>query len=285
MKKVRLLLCTDMDRTVIPNGFQPEAANARREFNRFCHRSDVRLVYVTGRHITLVRQAIKNYALPEPDFAITDVGTRIYQTANKRWQQMADWEAKIDRDWHDRTHADLKGMLTRIRELRLQESSKQNTHKLSYYLPLYCNKDQVIARIEALMSDAGIDVSILWSIDEPNNIGLLDVLPKHATKLHAIEFLQDKLGYTQREVVFAGDSGNDLPVLSSHIQSVLVANASEEIKKAALQLSRHNGHASSLYLATNDESGHNGNYAAGVLQGVFHYSPYFAQTSDRETLS
>lgn len=281
----KLLLCTDMDRTIIPNGFQPEPPDARRELNAFCRRDDVRLVYVTGRHLSLVKQAIKNYALPLPDFAITDVGTKIYQIGKGSWQQMADWEVEIDKDWHGKTHAQLKALLKPVSELRLQESSKQNTHKLSFYLPLYLDKDTIIRRVEAFMTEAGVEASVLWSVDEPKNIGLLDVLPKHATKLHAIEFLQQKLGYSLEEVVFAGDSGNDLPVLTSHIQSVLVANASADIKQAAVQLSEHNGHASALYLANNEPLSNNGNYAAGVLQGVAHFAPHFAHTGKAEKLS
>jgi hypothetical protein len=275
MIEPKLLLCTDMDRTIIPNGFQPEPVDARKQFGQFCSRSDVKLAYVTGRHMALVKRAIKNYALPVPDFAITDVGTKIYHVVKGRWQQLADWEAEIDKDWNGKTHAQIKQLLKPISELRLQESSKQNTHKLSYYLPLYLDKNSTIAHIEAILAEADVDASVLWSIDEPKNIGLLDVLPKHATKLHAIEFLQQKLDYQHNEVIFAGDSGNDLPVLTSHIQSVLVDNASLEIKKAAQQLSRHNGHVSALYLAQSDENNNNGNYAAGVMQGVAYYAPDF----------
>lgn len=276
MPEHKLLLCTDMDRTVIPNGFQPEPVDARRHFARFCQRPDVRLVYVTGRHLALVERAIKNYALPQPDFIITDVGTKIYQALRSGWQPMTAWENEIDRDWHGKSHAQLKQLLQPVRELRLQESSKQNTHKLSYYLPLYLDKDAIIARIDSLLSEASVEASVLWSVDEPKNIGLLDVLPRNATKLHAIEFLQQQLGYAEDEVVFAGDSGNDLPVLTSHIQSVLVANASDEIKRAALQLSRQNGHASRLYIARQGEGDVRGNYASGVLQGVAHFAPHFA---------
>lgn len=285
MSEARLLLCTDMDRTVIPNGFQPEPVDARRQFSQFCSRSSVKLAYVTGRHVALVKRAIKNYALPTPNYAITDVGTKIYQIGKGSWQQMAEWEAEIDKDWQGKTHAQLKQILKPVSELRLQESSKQNTHKLSYYLPLYLEKDTVIARIEMLLAEAGVDASVLWSVDEPKNIGLLDVLPKHATKLHAIEFLQHKLGYTLDEVIFAGDSGNDLPVLTSQISSVLVANASDEIKHAAIQLSRHRGHANALYLAKNDTQHHQGNYSAGVLQGVAHFAPSFMNNKNTEKLT
>lgn len=285
MSESKLLLCTDMDRTVIPNGFQPEPADARKQFNTFCHRSDVKLAYVTGRHLALVKQAIKNYALPMPDYAITDVGTKIYQVSNGSWQQLADWEAEIDKDWNGQSHSQLKQLLKPVSELRLQESSKQNTHKLSYYLPLYLDKNSKIAQVEAFLEKAGVNASVLWSVDEPKNIGLLDVLPKHATKLHAIEFLQEKLGYAINEVVFAGDSGNDLPVLTSCIQSVLVDNASTEIKQAAVQLSQHNGHGSALYLAQSKAQENNGNYAAGVLQGVAHFAPQFRHEDKAEKIT
>ncbi len=284
MNEAKVLLCTDMDRTIIPNGFQPEPADARKRFSNFCGREEVKLAYVTGRHVSLVKAAIKNYALPLPDFAITDVGTKIYQIGKGSWQQMADWEAEIDKDWNGKTHAQLKQILRPIKELRLQESSKQNTHKLSYYLPLYMDKDTIITRIEAFLKDANVAASILWSVDEPKNIGLLDVLPEHATKLHAIEFLQRKLAYQLDEVIFAGDSGNDLPVLTSQIPSVLVDNASAEIKQAAVELAKHNGHADALFLARS-QNDNNGNYAAGVLQGVEHFAPHFFVQTNKEASS
>ncbi|MEJ2621733.1 MAG: haloacid dehalogenase, partial [Candidatus Thiodiazotropha sp.] len=33
---VKLLLCTDLDRTLIPNGSQPESAGAREAFKQLC---------------------------------------------------------------------------------------------------------------------------------------------------------------------------------------------------------------------------------------------------------
>ncbi|KKN34047.1 hypothetical protein LCGC14_0797690 [marine sediment metagenome] len=229
------------------------------------------------------KQAIKNYALPVPDFAITDVGTKIYQIARGKWQQMAEWEQEIDQDWHGKTHADLKQLLKPITELRLQESSKQNTHKLSFYVPLYLDKNSIVARVEAYLKDADIDASLLWSIDEPQNIGLLDVLPKNATKLHAVEFLQKKLNYKLNEVVFAGDSGNDLPVLTSQVPSVLVNNASAEIKRAALELSKHHKNDNALYIANDGLGPNSGNYSAGVLQGVSHFLPSFINNTKDES--
>lgn len=273
LEETKLLLCTDMDRTVIPNGVAIEDSLARRRFREFCSSKSVTLVYVTGRHKALVEEAIGKYQLPEPDFAITDVGTQIYKVIDKVWSPVESWQEEIQGAWNKKTHKNLRELLTPIKELVLQEQSKQNEHKLSYYLPLSLNHKNIMACIEKYLQKEGVNASLIWSIDEQKEIGLLDVLPYNATKLHAIEFLQNLLAYSIDEVLFAGDSGNDLPVLVSKINSVLVANASEEIKAVAAQKSDENENIEALYIAQKSHLSENANYSAGVLEGVWHFCP------------
>jgi sucrose-6F-phosphate phosphohydrolase len=264
-----------MDRTVIPNGAQPEHPHARQRFRTFCQQADVVLAYVTGRHKSLVEQAITDYALPEPDYAITDVGSKIYQINNGKWSELMDWQQEIAPCWKGKSHIEIATYLKDIPDLIMQESHKQNSHKLSYYISLCVDKDIIIDNITQLLEKEGIEASTIWSIDEPENIGLLDILPSNATKLHAIAFLQHKLHYRHQETIFAGDSGNDMPVLVSAVQSVLVDNASDEVKEMALEQVVKNGHRASLYLAKVEYCDMNANYAAGVLEGVGHFSPEF----------
>ena len=54
----RLLICTDLDRTLIPNGTQPESSGARDHFALLVGRPEVTLAYVSGRHRALVETAI-----------------------------------------------------------------------------------------------------------------------------------------------------------------------------------------------------------------------------------
>lgn len=37
----KLLICTDLDRTLIPNGLQPESGNTREHFRIMCQHPDV----------------------------------------------------------------------------------------------------------------------------------------------------------------------------------------------------------------------------------------------------
>lgn len=275
MTDTRLLLCTDMDRTVIPNGVQSEHPQARQCFSEFCSQPQVVLAYVTGRHQKLVQQAIKLYSLPQPSFAITDVGSKIYQVHQQHWQPLEAWEAEIDRDWNGKSHQDLKELFRDLSDLHMQEFSKQNTHKLSYYISPQQKLDKVLQIMQQRLDQEGVQASLVFSIDEPKGTGLLDVLPRNATKLHAIDFLRRQLDFELSEVVFAGDSGNDLHVLESEIPSVLVANASDEVRAEALSQAKKFGHEDALYLASGHNPNNNGNYTAGVLEGVCHYMPGF----------
>ena len=271
----RLLLCTDLDRTLLPNGVQPESPGARERFAALAALPGVTTVYVTGRHRELAQSAIASYNLPVPAYAITDVGSKIYQVHNGGWQPWPDWEAEIDADWAGKDHAGLRELFRGLADLQLQERSKQNTHKLSFYVPLYADREALLAVMQARLAEQGVRASLIWSVDEPAAVGLLDVLPERATKLHAIEFLAARSGHDTGDILFAGDSGNDLPVLASPVPSVLVANASDEVREAALAQAAAAGNADALYIAHGGFLGMNGNYSAGILEGVDHFHPAF----------
>ncbi|MEA3244174.1 MAG: HAD-IIB family hydrolase [Pseudomonadota bacterium] len=273
MNQPKLLLCTDLDRTLLPNGTQPESPQARRYFTRLTERPDITLVYVTGRHKLLVQQAIKCYCLPQPDMVISDVGTKIYDLRTGDWTTWRDWEKEITPDWAGQTHADLCELFHDLTPLNLQEREKQNTHKVSYYVSLYEDKDKLIQKMDERLTQRGINASLIWSIDEPTAVGLLDVLPRGATKLHAIEFLRERLDYALNETVFAGDSGNDLPVLTSRLPAVLVLNAAETVREAARAGAERSANLDAIYFAKGGFLGMNGNYSAGILEGVAHYRP------------
>ena len=93
----------------------------------------------------------------------------------------------------------------------------------------------------------------------------------------------DNVCYTKL-LRFAGDSGNDLPVRGSDVRSVLVANASDEVKLQARQLASQSGHADALYLAQEGINPFGGNYAAGVLQGIQHFFPELCRSVLEERL-
>lgn len=131
-----LLLCTVLNRTLLPNGSQPESEQARKKFHELVKQPQVTLVYVTGRHQQLMQQAIEEYQLPQPDYVVADVGSTIYEISEKDWHYQQAWEDIINRDWQGKSANELHGLLDDIQGIELQEVKKQNTHKLSYYVAL-----------------------------------------------------------------------------------------------------------------------------------------------------
>jgi HAD superfamily hydrolase (TIGR01484 family) len=270
----RILICTDLDRTLLPNGKQPENPPARHLFRRLAARPEIATAYVTGRHRQLVLEAIDEYALPLPDYVIGDVGTSIYSIVKKQWRLWECWQNEIGISWQGLTHDALVAMFTDLASLHLQEAEKQNTYKLSYYVDPAVDVSQLLSVMQQRLDQKQIAATLVWSIDETTNTGLLDILPASATKRHAIEFLMAEEGYTLENTVFAGDSGNDLPVLTSPIHSVLVANATNEVRQQALQMAIAQGTQDALYLAHGTLLDMNGNYSAGILEGCVHYLPH-----------
>lgn len=269
-----LLVCTDLDRTLIPNGPQSEPRAGRAAFSRFASHDEITVAYVSGRHRALIVQAISHYQLPTPDYVVSDGGTSIYYVGDqKEWVQQVAWEEQISKDWAGRSHAELKALLQDISVLRLQERSRQNRYKLSYYVPVQTDREALTAIINDRLGNIGVRSNLIWSFEEPRGVGLLDILPARASKLHAIEALLQHLGFNHRNTVFCGDSGNDIEVLASPIPAVLVANAEEHVKQFASELAASRGHAERLYIAQGGFLGMNGNYSGGVLEGIAHYHP------------
>lgn len=278
----RVLICTDLDRTLLPNGEQPESPEARPRFAALVDRPEVALVYVTGRRLGLVHQAITDFGLPRPQFLIADVGTTVYEYSGQDWRRWLEWDGEIGGDWNGMSVRVLMTLFADLNELELQEIENQGRFKLSYYVSLSADHGHLLAVMRQRLEARKIHAGLVRSVDDAMGVGLLDILPASAGKLRAVEFLMEHLGYPADATVFAGDSGNDLEVLTSSIRSVLVANASREVKHDAKRMVERLGHSDSLYLAKGGFMGMNGNYSAGILEGVCHFLPFSRQWMDVE---
>ena len=268
-----LLICTDLDRTLIPNGEQPESPEARPLFRQLVSNPQITLAYVTGRDKMLVQEAIAEYELPVPNFVIADVGSTIYEIKNNQWLRLTDWDNQISGDWQYKTQTDLVNFFADFDHIKLQEISKQGLHKLSYYVSLNAELEPIVTKIEAKLEAEKIQANIIWSIDEKAHVGLLDILPLSANKYHAIAYLMKSQNFTLDNTIFSGDSGNDLDVLMSPIKSILVGNAHLDVKEKIQSAMNQVGLKDSIYIAQGKSSKLNGNYSAGILEGIFHYFP------------
>lgn len=268
-----LLICTDLDRTLLPNGHHPESPGVRETLAHLFARKEIDLAYVSGRDLQLVLNAMADYELPHPRFIVGDVGTSVYVSDPSGWQRSTRWEETILTDWSGRSPAELGDALAPVAELEPQEPAKQGPVKLSYYIAEDADQIGLEAAIVRRLEPLEVDFRLVWSADTAKHQILLDILPFSAGKLHAIEFLIGEWHYARERVLFAGDSGNDLEVLSSDLPAVLVANAEEDVRTTAVEMAARSGNGAALYLARGGFLGTNGNYGAGILEGIGHFFP------------
>ncbi|MEE4607079.1 MAG: HAD-IIB family hydrolase [Desulfobacteraceae bacterium] len=271
MKKI--LICSDLDRTIIPNGYQEESAHARAVFRQLAEDSNIFLAYVSGRDKKLILDAIEEFYLPMPDYAIGDIGTTLYRIINDNWQLSEDWSDEIGQDWKSLARGNLSEFLEDMEEIRLQEPEKQKQYKVSFYTDQNVDPQLLIKNIRDVLAEKDVRANIIWSVDEISTDGLLDIIPPRANKLHAIQFLMQQEHFPEDRTVFAGDSGNDLDVLTSGQQTILVKNATEDIRKEAIKKLSEKNLTNRLYLPRGNFFGMNGNYAAGVMEGLAHFIP------------
>ena len=272
-----ILLCTDMDRTIIPNGLGPESPDARPLFRRVAEHPGIILAYVTGRDTELIARALSNWALPLPRIAVGDVGTSIYDvsatTENPVFSPWPEWEEEIAKDWNGRSGEEIAAMFLDMKMLRPQPPEKQKKFKHSYYAPPDTDLEELSETMRQRLSDNDIAASVVTSIDEMTDTALVDVIPARATKAHAVRFIMKRLGIDVSRVIYAGDSGNDLPALTAGFNAVLVKNAADDVRRQARETVSRKNRDTCLYEAGGGFLEMNGSYSAGVIEGLVHFVP------------
>ncbi len=198
----------------------------------------------SGRNLDLVKDAIVQYNIPNPDIIISSVGSEIFYLYPDLLKDKG-WANFLKRRWKRDTIVEA---LKSVSWLRLQEEEAQKEFKISYYFKeKHYNEDE----IRETLSRSWNQVNIIKS-----HGAFLDILPKQASKGHALLFLCHKWAIPLDQVVAAGDSGNDLDMFRGSVKGIVVGNYSLEMA----QLKAKNN----LYIAKQAA-------AAGITEGLGHY--------------
>jgi len=262
------ILATDLDRTLLPNGSWPHDPGAIDLFNALTQRHEVLVVYVTGRNLELTETAIREFGVRYPHVLIGDVGTSIRRYAEDGWRLDEGWDAHVRRASPGWDVQSIRGALSGVNGLVEQEREHCGRFKQSYYVD-HANRDTILHAVEGCVKGR-FDEVIVYSFDSQTGDGLLDILPQSATKQTALEYVAEECGVAKSEVVFCGDSGNDVFPLTSGFRGVLVRNADAQLVAEVRQAIESNPDLS-VYFAQGGCSGLNGFYTGGVIEGAYHY--------------
>jgi sucrose-6F-phosphate phosphohydrolase len=266
------ILATDLDRTLLPNGSWPPDPGAIDLFNELTQRHDVLVVYVTGRNLDLTENAIRQFGIRYPHVLIGDVGSSIRKYEQDGWKSHDGWDSHV-KQTSPRWDADaIRSAVAGVDGLAEQESEHCGPFKQSYYVD-HDRNEAVLKAVDERVK-VRFDEVIVYSFDSQSGKGLLDFLPQSATKQTALEYIADELGVNKSEVVFCGDSGNDVFPLTAGFSGVLVRNADDQlvagVKKAADTYPELK-----VYFAKGGFKGLNGFYTSGVIEGAYHYGIFF----------
>lgn len=271
------ILATDLDRTLLPNGRWPADDEAIPLFNALTRSHGIVLVYVTGRNLELTEQAIGAYGIRYPDVLCADVGTTILRRADGQWHVDDEWVAyvlRLDPAWDA---SGIGARLSSVRGLRVQEPCHQGQLKQSYYVDL-AQSDAIVEQVRQRLGGE-FDETLVYSVDFAASRGLLDCLPRSATKRTSLEYLADAAGVPYSRVVFCGDSGNDIAPLTGKFSGVAVRNADAQLRRHLAQAAARED-APRVYFAKGGHRGLNGYYASGVIEGCYHYGLFREQNLD-----
>ncbi len=262
------ILATDLDRTLLPNGKWEADGNAIDLFNELTQQQDVLVVYVTGRNLNLTENAIRQYGVRFPNVLCGDVGTSIRKYENGKWHFDEGWISHVHNASPRWDANAIRDAVAGVDGMREQESEHLNQFKQSYYVDHQRN-EEILREVDELVKGK-FDEVIVYSFDSQDGKGLLDFLPASATKQTALEYVAEEFGCLKQEVVFCGDSGNDIFPLTAGFNGVLVKNADDQLVENVKKAMDGNPDLK-VYFAKGEFQGLNGNYTSGVIEGAYHY--------------
>jgi sucrose-phosphate synthase len=238
------LIVSDIDDTLVGEKKSLEAFSRWKAANKGFH-----FAIATGRSLQDAISILREWDAPPPEILITSVGSEIYYAHDLELRSLSrdlGWEEHIGEAWNA---DDIQGLLSNVEGLALQPPCEQRRFKRSYFTA----HPAVASEVRRLLMKNSIRATIIHSHER-----YLDVLPPRASKGRALAHVARKLNVPLRSTIAAGDSGNDVDLLTTAGTGVVVGNHRPELNR----LRQHK----SAYFARRP-------YAGGILEALARERP------------
>ncbi|TRD23128.1 HAD-IIB family hydrolase [Palleronia caenipelagi] len=207
----RLVLATDLDGTFL-GGTEDDRQRLYDWVEE--NRDSVGLIFATGRDPEFIAELCEG-GIPWPEYVVGDVGTTIAQITGQTQNPIEALEAEIAEAWN--TAGDrVRAALAELPGLKEQETAFR--YRVSYDMDVTSFDRIAIERVEEM----GLD----WIASDGK---YFDVLPKGVSKGPSVKRLVNHLGIPPAHVLCAGDTMNDLSLLSCGLPAVAVGGSEQRL--------------------------------------------------------
>ena len=149
--------------------------------------------------------------------------------ADGSWREDPAWTARLDDGWsegpvREACYAALARAGTENAHFR--PAGEMNAHKLTLGVREEA-VEEFISQVSAATAAAGLRAKLIAS--GTGGWRYVDVVSCGAGKLESLEYVRKSLGFTLGATVAAGDSGNDVAMLSGRNRAIVVGNAQPDL--------------------------------------------------------
>lgn len=212
-----MLLATDLDGTFLAG--DPEDRLSL--YQTIAAHPEIKLAYVTGRSLEAVLPLLADPTLPQPDYIIADVGATLVH--GDSLQPIQSLQGTVDARWPGESQ-----VASAIAPFGLERQDVPQARRCSYF----CTPEQAANPALREIADA-LGCDLLYSA------GLyLDFLPGGVNKGSSLQALADWLELDHDQVLAAGDTLNDLSMLSASFHGVCVGQSETALLEATRSHSR-----------------------------------------------
>ncbi|MFJ5768436.1 HAD-IIB family hydrolase [Psychrobacillus sp. NPDC093180] len=210
MKEKAFVLATDLDGTLVGDNTALHTLLSYYEESSL----DIAIIYITGRHLASSLSLITEENLPQPDILITDVGTAIYTSQSLTEEAL--WTEKMQSDWYPQK-------IIRIAENfpLLKRQVLPTDNRISFTVH---QNEEVVREFKQALCEENLPHKLIFSSNRD-----VDILPPNSGKGEALLYVLQNYFHKEVQVLVAGDSGNDVEMLSLGYPSVIVGNAQREL--------------------------------------------------------
>jgi len=156
--------------------------------------------------------------------------TRVRATEDGGWAEDPAWTSRLDEGWNE---GQVRGFATEAVQLVGNSSAhwrpeeEQNGHKVTLGVKEGEAAEGLQAHVRSSLAQAGLSAKVVAS--GTGGWRYVDIVSAQAGKLESLEYVRTMLGFECDQTVAAGDSGNDILMLSGRNRAVVVGNAQPDL--------------------------------------------------------